>query len=76
MATLLLFLFTNAVSVAAVSSGAGPSLLRRYGSYSKPAATIVRLWDGCAALHVAQRHAGRADLAGLHARVRTANELL
>ncbi|CAD6246423.1 unnamed protein product [Miscanthus lutarioriparius] len=82
-ATLLMFLLTNAVSVAVVSSGAGPSLLRRYsGGGYRPAATIVRLWDGSAALHAdlnatqAALAAGRADLADLHARVRTANELL
>ncbi|XP_021320555.1 uncharacterized protein LOC8066089 [Sorghum bicolor] len=81
-ATLLMFLLTNTISILLVTSGAGPSLLRRYGSYSKPAATIVRLWDGSAALHAdlnatqAALAAGRADLADLHARVRTANELL
>lgn len=41
----------NAVSIAIVSSGAGTSLLRRYSGGYKPAATIVRLWDGSAALH-------------------------
>lgn len=81
-ATLFMFLLTNAVSVAVVSSGAGSSLLRRYGGGYRPAATIVRLWDGSAALHAdlnatqAALAAGRADLADLHARVRTANELL
>lgn len=50
-ATLLMFLLTNAVSIAIVSSGAGTSLLRRYSGGYKPAATIVRLWDGSAALH-------------------------
>ena len=73
--TLLMFLVTNTVSVV-VSSGAGPSLLRRY----KPA--TIRLWDGSAALLAdlnatqAALDASRAELAGLHARVGTANELL
>ena len=77
-ATLLMFLLTNAVS-----SGAGPSLLHRYSSGGyRPAATIVNLWDGSAALHAdlnatqAALAASRAHLADLHARVRTANELL
>ncbi|CAD6266395.1 unnamed protein product [Miscanthus lutarioriparius] len=82
-ATLLMFLLTNAVSVAVVSSGAGPSLLRRYRSSGyRPAATIVHLWDGSAALQAdlnatqAALTTGRAYLADLHARVRTANELI
>ena len=73
--TLLMFLLTNTVSIV-VSSGAGPSLLRRY----RPA--TLRLWDGSAALLAdlnatqAALDASRAELAGLHARVGTANELL
>jgi hypothetical protein len=73
--TLLMFLLTNTVSIV-VSSGAGPSLLRRY----KP--STIRLWDGSAALLAdlnatqAELDASRAELAGLHARVGTANELL
>ncbi|XP_062196382.1 probable methyltransferase At1g29790 [Phragmites australis] len=73
--TLLLFLLTNTVSIL-VSSGAGPSLLRRY----KPA--TIRLWDDSAAL-IADLNAtqsalaaSRAELAGLYARIGTANELL
>ncbi|TKW09348.1 hypothetical protein SEVIR_6G088500v4 [Setaria viridis] len=73
--TLLMFLLTNTVSIV-VSSGAGPSLLRRY----KP--STIRLWDGSAALLAdlnatqADLAASRAELAGLYARVGTANELL
>ncbi|TVU43682.1 hypothetical protein EJB05_10169, partial [Eragrostis curvula] len=73
--TLLLFLLTNTVSIL-VSSGAGPSLLRRY----KP--STIRLWDDSAALLAdlnatqAALAAGRAELAGLYARIGTANELL
>ncbi|KAJ1266931.1 hypothetical protein BS78_07G017700 [Paspalum vaginatum] len=74
--TLLVFLFTNAVSILVSSGAAPPSLLRRY----KPA--TVRLWDDSASLAAdlnatqAALAAGRAELAGLHARVNTANELL
>ncbi|XP_066309085.1 probable methyltransferase At1g29790 [Miscanthus floridulus] len=82
-ATLLMFLLTNVVSVAVVSSGVGPSLLHRYSSSGyRPAATIVHLWDGSAALQAdlnatqAALATGHADLADLHPRVRTANELL
>ncbi|PUZ49868.1 hypothetical protein GQ55_6G013100 [Panicum hallii var. hallii] len=73
--TLLMFLLTNTVSIV-VSSGAGPALLRRY----RPA--TIRLWDGSAALLAdlnatqAVLDASRAELAGLYARVGTANELL
>ncbi|TVU43680.1 hypothetical protein EJB05_10167, partial [Eragrostis curvula] len=81
--TLLLFLLTNTVSIL-VSSGAGPSLLRRY----KPG--TIRLWDDSAALladlnatqaalatgRAELLAAGRAELAGLYARIGTANELL
>ncbi|OEL33581.1 hypothetical protein BAE44_0005400 [Dichanthelium oligosanthes] len=70
-----MFLLTNTVSIV-ISSGAGPSLLRRY----KPA--TIRLWDGSAAL-LADLNAmqgaladSRAELAGLYARVGKANELL
>jgi hypothetical protein len=73
--TLLMFLLTNAVSIV-VSSGTGPSLLRRYKT------SIIRLWDGYAALPgdlnatQAELDANRVELAGLHAHVGTANELL
>ncbi|CAO2186681.1 unnamed protein product [Urochloa humidicola] len=73
--TLLMFLLTNTVSIV-ISSGAGPSLLRRY----KP--STIRLWDSSAALLAdlnatqSDLNASRAELAALHARVRTANELL
>ena len=49
----------------------------RFSCYGKPAATIVRLWDGSVALHSELNAtqvglaAGRADLTGLHARVLT-----
>ncbi|KAL6659551.1 hypothetical protein ACP70R_003591 [Stipagrostis hirtigluma subsp. patula] len=75
--TLLLFLLTNTISIV-VSSGAGPSLLRRY----RPAMATVRLWDGSAALLAdlnatqSALDASRAELTDLHARVGTANELL
>ncbi|KAF8712681.1 hypothetical protein HU200_028442 [Digitaria exilis] len=71
--TLLMFLLTNTVSII-VSSGAGPSLLRR--------PSTIRLWDTSAALLAdlnatqSDLAASRAELAGLHARVGTANELL
>jgi SAM-dependent methyltransferase len=78
--TLLLFVVTNTVSIL-VSTGvaAGPSFLRRY----KPAAAaIIPFWGDSAALLAdlnatqAELAAGRAELAGLYARVGTANELL
>ncbi|CAL5004488.1 unnamed protein product [Urochloa decumbens] len=77
--TLVMFVLTNTVSIV-VSSGAGPSLLRRYNY--KP--STLRLWDGgssallAADLNATQSDlaASRAELAALHARVRTANELL
>ncbi|KAL6856907.1 hypothetical protein ACP4OV_018289 [Aristida adscensionis] len=75
--TLLLFLLTNTISIL-VSSGAAPSLLRRY----RPAMATLHFWDASAALLAdlnatqSALAAGRDDLAALHARLRTANELL
>ncbi|KAF8668428.1 hypothetical protein HU200_052240 [Digitaria exilis] len=72
--TLLMFLLTNTVSII-VSSGAGPSLLLRRPS-------TIRLWDTSAELLAdlnatqSDLAASRAELAGLYARVGTANELL
>lgn len=75
--TLLLFVLTNTVSILVSSGAVGSSFLRRY----KPA-TILPLWDDSAALLAdlnatqAALAASRAELAGLYARVGTANELL
>ncbi|GJN12608.1 hypothetical protein PR202_ga30899 [Eleusine coracana subsp. coracana] len=80
--TLLLFVLTNTVSILVSSGAVGPSsLLRRYNY--KPSTSILPLmWDDSAALAAdlnatqALLAASRAELAGLHARVGTANELL
>ncbi|KAK3120858.1 hypothetical protein QOZ80_8BG0642740 [Eleusine coracana subsp. coracana] len=82
--TLLLFVLTNTVSILVSSGAVGPSsFLRRYNY--KPSSTSMILplmWDDTALLAAdlnatqALLAASRAELAGLHARVGTANELL
>ena len=57
-------------------------MVHGFGKYGKPAATTVCLWDGSAALHADLKAtqvalaAGHVDLADLHTRVRTTNQLL